>query len=446
VNDKTDNQKRSDNEGHRVLISPSITGTILKKELVHQNATIAINQFQDAERLKHYDLIIMPFSEFEMKDQWNITSKDPYKDIFEKQALEALDEGTTFCFVHHNETTPGNFADFSTTGYHPGSEDAIDACLETQAGFRWIDSSKIRIGRSSKIFLSADVKRGEFGTFLKKWGASYNCFRTFGDAKFDDILYSADEITIGFSICWSRGVIVYLPFQANENNRLDFKNSLLCLVDSLLTYKAKRVRELPEWAKVPLFESETKLAAEKSSLLELLEAVDGQIVPYEEAKSLLVSNEHDLEVAVPGFISSKLGILTDRNEKFVEDFWILNNKNERKIICEVKSVTKGFKKNAIYDLFNHRERHDLAETFPAVLFVNCNLQAGSWAKKDVPIQKNDFKIAAKHHVLIVRIEDLVQIWNSLMTKTLKVDMIMNVFTTGAGWLECKGGKLIVHKA
>lgn len=293
--------------------------------------------------------------------------------------------------------------------------------------------------------MRTDVKRGEFGTFLHKWGAGYNYFDTFDSGRFDDVLCSIDKFATGIAIKWSRGMLIYLPFQSNHNHPQDLKDGLLCLVDSLLTYKAKRVTELPDWAKEPLFEKEMTLAAERERLLRSVEAIDLQIAPYEEAKSLLIANEHELELAVPKFISSKLGIPTEKEERFLEDFWLLNTKREKSAICEVKSVAKGFKKSAIYDVYNHREKYDLPDAFPAILFVNCNLQAGSWAKKNVPIQKDDYEIAVKNHVLIVRIEDVVQIWNLAVTKAIPTDTVVKLLTTETGWLECKEGKVVVHK-
>lgn len=194
-----------------------------------------------------------------------------------------------------------------------------------------------------------------------------------------------------------------------------------------------------------MFDTEIKLDSERNQLLRSVEAIDLQIAPYQEAKSLLVANEHDLEVAVPKFISAQLGIPTETEEKFLEDFWLLNGKKEKIAICEIKSVAKGFKKSSIYDVYNHREKYDLPDTFPALLFVNCNLQAGSWVKKNVPIQKDDYEIAVKNHVLIIRIEDLVQIWNLLATKVTTLEAVAKLLTTETGWLECKTDKILVHK-
>ena len=103
------------------------------------------------------------------------------------------------------------------------------------------------------------------------------------------------------------------------------------------------------------------------------------------------------------------------------------------------------KKSAIYDVFNHREKNELPETFPALLFVNCNLQASSWGKKDVGIQKNDYDIAVENNVAIVRIEDLVRFWEAMGAGKITLKDLIGAFTTQTGWLECKDNKLIVHK-
>lgn len=86
----------------------------------------------------------------------------------------------------------------------------------------------------------------------------------------------------------------------------------------------------------------------------------------------------------------------------------------------------------------------MSETFPALLFVNCNLQAGSWAKKEVPIQKSDYEIAAANNVLIIRVEDLVRIWDAVTEKAISLQEVLEAFKSKCGWLECGKGKLTIH--
>jgi len=210
MNDSQQKPKASESAQHKVLIAQSLANGLNGKKLTHPNAEVTTNFFHNAGRLKEYDLVVLPFSEFEGADSQGRQTKDAYKDIFDKQLLEALEHGTTFCFIHHNETVPGSTRFHGRSGYE--SDEAADACSKTQAGFPWIAAQKIRIHRNSEIILSADVKRGEFGTFLKKWGASYNFFDTFEDGKFDDVLYSINEFPLGFTIKRARGMMVYLPF------------------------------------------------------------------------------------------------------------------------------------------------------------------------------------------------------------------------------------------
>jgi hypothetical protein len=102
-------------------------------------------------------------------------------------------------------------------------------------------------------------------------------------------------------------------------------------------------------------------------------------------------------------------------------------------------------KNAIYDAYNHRESNDLPESFPALLFVNCNLQAASWAKKDIPIQRADFEIARDNNVLIIRIEDLVRAWEAIEHGKFTKEEFVKTLTSEKGWLEFKDGKIRIHK-
>jgi hypothetical protein len=230
-------------------------------------------------------------------------------------------------------------------------------------------------------------------------------------------------------------MVVYLPFQRNHLNNLDHKLAVETLIDALLTYKSKRHRVFPGWATAPFFREEESIQTEKSALETKLQKKEGELSVFEDAKSLLVANEGDLEVAVPKFIAEKLGIPTVRDEAYNEDFWLAEEPGKKSAICEVKSVTKGFKKGSIYELYTHRENRGLEVTFPALLFVNANLQAASWQTKDARISPQDQKTACENNVLIVRIEDLVRIWDGVRNGALKPEEVRRLFHQSKGWAE-----------
>lgn len=98
-------------------------------------------------------------------------------------------------------------------------------------------------------------------------------------------------------------------------------------------------------------------------------------------------------------------------------------------------MIKGFKKSAIFSLYNHREVNKLDESFPALLVVNSNLQAASWADKDQPIDKQDYEVAAQNNILIVRVEDLLRLWDSIRKEALGSDQLFDLLTSTKGWLH-----------
>lgn len=70
-----------------------------------------------------------------------------------------------------------------------------------------------------------------------------------------------------------------------------------------------------------------------------------------------------------------------------------------------------------------------------MLIANCNLQAGSWADKDRMIDKQDYEVAAQNNILILRVEDLVRLWNSIRTGKLTHQEVLGLFLTKRGWLR-----------
>ena len=157
--------------------------------------------------------------------------------------------------------------------------------------------------------------------------------------------------------------------------------------------------------------------------------------PFEEAKAILFQSKYALERTVPDFIQNRLNIQTFRDEKHKEDFWILNQEAGKTIIAEVKSAIKGFKKSMVYDLFNHRDENNLDESFPALLVANCNLQAGAWEDKDRIIDKQDYQVAAQNNILILRVEDLVRLWESMRNGIHSQKEIYELLISENGWLE-----------
>jgi hypothetical protein len=347
--------------------------------------------------------------------------------------FDALDAGTTFCFVHFNERVPP----YDKFGYETGQMDreGMQECYQGQIGYRWLDRFSIKPIQTDYLLLSGKLHRTEFKRFLDKWGTSHNFFSTYNKAKFDDVILAIDDHVMAFSLNVRNSRIIYLPFQRDFSRKDDFVDAIQTLIDALLTYITRSLTELPSWASQPFFQEEANIQSDCDELERKLEETREHLQIFEEAKSLLFQSEYELESLIPKFIVQNLEILTERDEKYKEDFWILNRDEEKAIISEVKSVVKGFKKSAIFSLYNHRETNGLDEDFPAVLVANCNLQAGSWEDKDRPIDKQDFQVAAQNNILIVRIEDLLRLWDLRRSEKISSEEIFNLLLNEKGWLQ-----------
>ncbi|HKP71431.1 MAG TPA: hypothetical protein VJT82_00745, partial [Pyrinomonadaceae bacterium] len=89
----------------------------------------------------------------------------------------------------------------------------------------------------------------------------------------------------------------------------------------------------------------------------------------------------------------------------------------------------------IYDLYRHRDENGLDESFPALVVANCNLQAGSWKDKDRAIDKQDYQVAAQNNILILRVEDLVRLWEAIRQGIRSPKDVYKLFISEKGWLE-----------
>lgn len=420
--------------GHRVLVfGQQVFGPLTEGDVTHENASIRLakfpEEFASLPRLLNFSLVILDYQAFKSG------SADPHlQDIFEKQMFEALDAGVTFCFVHYDEPVPTyDPYGFSTGHMEQGS---IDKCRATQIGFRWLVPFSIRPARHDNPIVWGDIKRNVFKSFLDRWGASRNFFSAYNEGEFADTIVDAGEgVALGFALNSRKGRLIFLPFQRNFTSREEITNALHSLIDCLLTYLTKSLVEVPEWAAAPFFKEEITIKETCDELEQRLEATRALLQPFEEAKAILFQQEYTLERTVPAFIQTHLGIKTLRDETHKEDFWILNERDEKTAIAEVKSVVKGFKKKMIYDLYTHRDENKLDESFPALLVANCNLQAGSWKDKDRVIDKQDYQVAAQNNVLILRVEDLVRLWESTREGIHTSEEIYNLLMSNRGWLE-----------
>lgn len=395
------------------------------------------SEFDQLTRFANYDLVLLDYSAF-------LCGKDLFErkqEIFEKQMMEGLENGTNFLILHYDEYAPAD--GYSKEGGM--NESDIAKCEERQIGFRWLRKLKIRPHRFDSPIIMANIVRNEFKLYQERWGASKNIFKPYGGGEFGDVIFSFDnKFALGFVIPIKRGKLIYLPCQRDFSQTESIRNCLVRLINSTITYLSRSSIQMPSGAQAPLFPRETKLNDKISKLETKIDEMRKEIKPYEQAKALAYKSRYKFEKAVPEFLEEHLQLNIFREERYKEDFWILNPNEERIIIAETKTYHRGFKKRGIFDLYNHREHYGLEETFPALLIVNAHLNAKSWKNKIRPLDPQVYKAAARNNITLMRIEDLLFFWNNVVNGQRNIDVLISTIIENNGWIEVKKSGDIEH--
>ncbi|MCJ7533618.1 MAG: hypothetical protein MUO64_21660 [Anaerolineales bacterium] len=293
--------------GHKVLLfGNKVIGDLKDTDLSHENAIIELlpfpSDYSSLDRLSNYTLVILDYSAFTDGNKLHSAPQE----VFEKLMMEALDMGTTFCFVHYNEYVPKINKYSLSTGYMDA--DDMKKCRRMQIAFRWLDSFSIKPIRGDEALLSGELSRNEFKVFLDKWGASHNAFQPYDKGKFDDIILTINKFALAFTLEARNGRIVFVPFQRDFSRKQDLKDGLQSLIDCLLTYITRSIVQPPAWGYEPFFQEESFIRGECEHLEKSLEEAFARLHPFEEAKALLFQSEYTLEGTVPIFITSHLEI------------------------------------------------------------------------------------------------------------------------------------------
>ncbi|RJP65459.1 MAG: hypothetical protein C4532_17665 [Candidatus Abyssobacteria bacterium SURF_17] len=429
---------------HRVLLFGQKVFGPVKLDLCVDYCAIQLlsypHEYANLGRLAQYDLVILDYSAFTT----NGNTDKPRQEIFLKLMVEALDKGTAFCILHYDETVPGeqryNY-DYGEMNIHE-----FQGCFQSQIGFRWLAPLAIRPFRSPSPIIYSRLKRSEFQLYRDCWGASRNYFATYGEGEFGDIIIGhRDNSALGFAVPRQDGRIIYLPCQRDFERKDDMTECLQTLIGSLVTYLAQTALEVPEWAETPIFTRESEIQKNLTEMQVKIEWLEAQLKPYRTAKRLAFLSQYDFENAVPDFFGSHVDIPILREERYAEDFWLLDQNSKKLVIAESKSTVGGIGKGAVYQLYNHRESNGLDKNFPALLVVNTHLKATSWNKKLKPIDPQAYETAADNNILIIRVEDLLFFWNAITEGKKTKDDFLSLLLNKRGWLEVRqDGSFEIH--
>lgn len=355
----------------------------------------------------------------------------------QQEIIYALRRGRTICFLFHDVPVP----ELST------SESDMNWAnwrlhRETFIGFYFLSHFKLKIKHSGMRLPLMTARRTEFRQFVERYGATYNVFETFGEIEGLDRLCESGEHLTGFSVPGLRGRLIFLPCYNPQVSPKQIYQLFADLAESIIAYLSRVRAESPDWLGEFYFSKEQPIAQEITTLAESLAQARKRKEPYEERKTILFLHDYELEPAVPQFLRF-LGLQVERDEKYEEDFWILEE-DQRVVIGETKSYNHNLKRGGIFNLYNHREAYELPKDFPALLVANTFVTAKSLQDKLHPIEPSERREAARNNILIMRTLDMAYIFDLVDRGELTRETFLDVLLTQNGWLRVtsKGYKVL----
>src|SRR5262249_10013028 len=129
-----------------------------------------------------------------------------------------------------------------------------------------------------------------------------------------------------------------------------------------------------------------------------------RLAVLDQMKRALVSDSAALVADVAFVLQTGLGFQVESIEEFKEDLRVLSDdRSITAILCEIKGVNRGVKREHINQADNHRERANLPANFPTLLIVNTGIKsARNIAEKDQRIDPDQVRHAVRNHVLVMR--------------------------------------------
>lgn len=273
-------------------------------------------------------------------------------------------------------------------------------------------------------------------------------YGTVRDSQLDFISFAKtdiDDMNLSGIISLNRGNLIILPDIADATLLIKQLELLSHFGKTLLEGKGKRSQLYlsPMLSEELKLLDEADLIAQQNKLHEKLKQIEINLQDYSQLKEVLVLDGNDLRDRIMDLFE-KIGIKTFEQDVGEEDFWLVDGRGQKMVICEAKGKTKNIERSDINKLDDHRTNNKLSDTFPALLVVNTFKEAQNLKEKDIEIDANTRKHAINVNTLVTRTLDLLRIMNLIHSDTNKLDELREHLTE-YGWLTTADGKILVKK-
>lgn len=364
-------------------------------------------------KFENIDLIILPFNPFKWKHDSHYKQHNLLLLAALRSALERAIHACFLCTDVERDVTKENQGYVESVGFK-----MVEDMLQIRT---------MHISTTSNF----QICDRQFESFLKEFAWATDAFVSGSpfSPDIDVIAKDPDDKAIAIAVKQGKGILFFIP-GSPMSYRHDFFG---VLADSCMNYIRSRFYTVPPYIRDFIFTEERPLSDERTTLSEKLDHLDDKLAEFEKRKDILGLEDEALHKRIPEWLRTYLRLaIEDLHGANKEDFYILNDKEERVAIGEVKGCRQNVKREHITKLRLHREIAELPDDFPSILIVNSFTGATELRQKEQRVSPTECLKAVQDHVLIIRTLDLLRV---LDLPPDKVEEFKKLIFSEVGWLK-----------
>jgi hypothetical protein len=412
---------------------------------INSSVTVQFVDFYSSRNLNEADGVIIPQGIFEKIE----TRTDLFSGLFgektfvlvdkslmlerERQVFNLLRDGKWICFL------VGEITDQIAQGLHSEPIFDTDLCKRILNAFMIDRRRRYRL----EIPLDLKVRDEEFELYMRYYGRPTTVFEL-----------PQDLPTERHAIAWlGNGVVgmeidaqlFFLPFESSRRTLEVATHILTLLTAAINQYRRDRIIAVPDWVDEFHFKSEEPLYLEINDLLGKLNRLESELASLKDYKAILASSGIYLRNKLVALFESVFGLKVqcmDREERLL----VVKDDDSPLALVESEGIQGPVQMASIERLARARKQHGLSDSFPAVLLINNDMAITNIGERSATtIAPGILENAVRQNVLVMRSIDLLFLLNHLEKSPNKKRRMLDLLTSGGGWLKASTGSYdVIH--
>ncbi len=246
----------------------------------------------------------------------------------------------------------------------------------------------------------------EFKDYVENYGVAHTVFIKDRSHKGPQLkkLIGYSDLVVGFEMI---NKVFVLPYHSTDTSEDALMQLSAIITKAIHEYRQKNKVIIPEWLSKFSFDKEITVLKEIESYRKKINEMESDLIEFENYRAILTTSGQILKEKVTYILEYFWGFKIDPLDEGREDAKILNENDEVLALVEIKGTNRGIKREYINQTDSHRERNELSEKIPAILFINNNMSTDGLEKRfSITFPREQIIHSKKLNILVIRTIDL----------------------------------------